>query len=122
MHDVVEGRAISDVLCSLRWSTGMKPPPLRIVVVGAGSMGRRHARLCAELGGAQLAAVVDPHGEAGRRLAATLGALWLASPDLVDPDAYDAAIICTPTASHLELATWFAGRGKHVLVEKPHRL
>jgi predicted dehydrogenase len=91
-------------------------------VVGAGGMGHLHARLCSTLEGAQLAAIVDPRAKAGQALAMSLGTPWLPTPEDLEPAAYDAAIICSPTADHLGQSTWFAAAGKHVLVEKPHRL
>jgi predicted dehydrogenase len=100
----------------------MTPPALRVAVIGAGSMGHWHARLCTTLEGVQLAAVVDPRAEAGQSLATSLGAPWLAAPEDLEPDTYDAVIICSPTADHLQQSIWFTTAGKHVLVEKPHRL
>jgi predicted dehydrogenase len=100
----------------------MNLPHLRVAVIGAGNMGRWHARLCTMLEGAQLAAVVDPQPEAGQSLATSLGAPWFATPADLDPATYDAVIICTPTDSHLAQSLWFAQAGKHLLVEKPHRL
>jgi predicted dehydrogenase len=99
-----------------------QPDPLRIAVVGAGAMGRLHTRVCTALDGVRLAAIVDRSADAGRTLAAAHGVPWFVGLETLAPGDYDAAIICTPTGQHLEQATWLVAIGKHVLVEKPHRL
>ena len=94
--------------------------PLKAVVVGAGLMGRWHARYAARAG-AEITAVVDREAEAARALAArhggasvfgTLGDCLMAGP-------VDVAHICTPTESHFALAREALLGGVHVLVEKP---
>lgn len=91
---------------------------LRGLVVGLGSIGRRHARNWAALQLGPLAVC----RQLGRPLPEPLGlevtqysdldqALELAQPDLV--------VVANPTSLHVETACRAVGAGAHVLVEKP---
>lgn len=96
----------------------MTRSPLRIALIGAGLIGRRHAAFIAETARADLAAIVDPSPEA-QDLAASLGVAHHASlADMSSGDA-DAAIIATPNADHCATALSCAERGWPCLVEKP---
>ncbi|MEO1277272.1 MAG: Gfo/Idh/MocA family oxidoreductase [Pseudomonadota bacterium] len=86
---------------------------VRILVVGAGSIGARHAAAVAAHQGAKLAGVVDP--DPARRPTCVAGFSTL---DAVDTPV-DAAIIATPTATHAEIGAACAARGWAILVEKP---
>ncbi|MSU88758.1 gfo/Idh/MocA family oxidoreductase [Rhodobacteraceae bacterium 2CG4] len=88
--------------------------PVRVVVVGAGSVGARHAQAVAAHPRATLAAVVDP----SEPLRAAHDAPCFAALDDVDVAA-EAAIIATPTGLHAPLGAQAAARGWTVLVEKP---
>ena len=52
--------------------------PVKIAVMGAGLIGKRHAEHVASEAGATLCAIIDP-SEIGRTLADRLGALWYRS-------------------------------------------
>jgi len=91
---------------------------LRLAVVGAGHLGRIHARLAAALKNIQLVAVVDPVAIAREQVAADTGAKPLADyRELFG--AVDAAVIATPTTHHSQVATDLLHGGLHLLVEKP---
>ncbi|QDU26475.1 Dehydrogenase [Anatilimnocola aggregata] len=94
------------------------PEPLRLAVIGAGHLGRIHARLAKQLPHTQLVAVVDPV-EASRTAVAT----ELQVPTHADYHPllaqFDAAIVATPTQFHHAVVMELLERGKHVLVEKP---
>ena len=92
--------------------------PFRVGVVGAGSMGKNHARIFGELKDAQLSAVLDDRGEVAREIAARYHARAVATLEEF-ADSVDAATIATPTVTHFEIAKKLLERGKHVLVEKP---
>jgi predicted dehydrogenase len=85
----------------------------RILVVGAGSAGARHARLLVERGA--MVDVSDPDGERARRVPGAN-----AIPYTLDhPDHYDGIVIASPTRFHVEQARWALTTSARVLVEKP---
>ena len=95
----------------------MKP---RAAIAGAGLMGFWHAQSIAPAGGT-VVAVFDREAAAAQRLAGKFpGARAGTDPAaLLDPEKIDVLHLCTPTASHHDLAAAALARGIHVLVEKP---
>jgi len=91
---------------------------LKLAVIGAGHLGRIHARLAAEMPDVTLHAVVDPVAEARERVAADHGALAVADHQEVIGQ-IDAAVIATPTRLHHAVAMDFLRHGMPLLVEKP---
>ena len=92
--------------------------PIRMGVIGVGSMGFNHARVCAELESTELVAVVDSDLERAKSVAEQFHARAFADPrELLG--LVDAVSIVAPTAYHYELARLFLENGVHVLVEKP---
>lgn len=90
----------------------------RVAVVGAGRMGKLHARVLSEMGPGCLACVVDTHLAAAEAVARQRGCEALG--DVAQAvDAVDAAIIAVPTVHHVEAARPFIAAGKPVLIEKP---
>ncbi|MCU0850990.1 MAG: Gfo/Idh/MocA family oxidoreductase [Candidatus Thermoplasmatota archaeon] len=91
---------------------------LQIGVIGLGSMGKNHARVCSEINTIRLAGISDID-------ITTVNAL----SDRFHTKSYqnhkemlqeiDAAIIATPTNTHYKIAMDLLDQGKHVLVEKP---
>lgn len=95
--------------------------PVKIAVIGAGSIGPRHAQAVRSSPDAKLTCIVDPSRNA-IQTAIRLGATYyptvkamLASP-IKRPDA---AIVCTPNHAHAAVATELLAAGVHVLCEKP---
>lgn len=90
---------------------------MRVAIVGAGAMGRHHARIFSAMRDVELVAIVDP--EPGR--AEALAAAWGGTPltDLAALPEVDAAVVATPTPLHADVAVPLIERGIHVLVEKP---
>lgn len=88
----------------------------RIALVGAGSMGRNHARVIAENPSAVLATVVDPFAETGESVAAQYGARWVPELELDD---IDAVVVAASTEHHYRIATDVISAGRPLLVEKP---
>ena len=88
-----------------------------IAVVGAGLMGRWHARAAHRLG-ARIVAVIDADRARAVSLARVYNALALI--DLVElPIAVDVMHLCSPANTHAELIAQAFGRGSHVVCEKP---
>ena len=90
----------------------------RVAVVGAGRMGKLHARVLSEMDDTELVAVVDTNPSAGNSLARQWNCLAFTSESQV-VDLVDAAVIAVPTVSHLDAARPFVSAGKDVLIEKP---
>ena len=92
---------------------------MRVVVVGAGPMGRLHARAvarrAAEIGDCRLAGVLDRHTARSERVASEFGAPPLSVGDFEA----EAAIVAVPTGEHAGVAGPLLDRGIDVLVEKP---
>ncbi len=92
---------------------------IRIVVIGAGTMGRRHIEYISASEACQLAAICDRDAGAAV-LAAENGVPFfhdaIEALDLVAPDG---AVIAAPTQLHEELAMACIRRGVAPLVEKP---
>lgn len=89
----------------------------RIALVGAGSMGRNHARIISESPDAELAAVVDPFEASGRPLAEHYDAAW--HQDLAGISSVDAVVVAASTEHHYAIATEVIRAGLPLLVEKP---
>ncbi len=91
---------------------------LKLLVVGAGALGRHHARILASLPDVELVAVCDPRESVGRTVAEASGTQWL--PDFREVlDQIDAASIVVPTSLHLSVGRQFLERGIPLLIEKP---
>jgi len=91
---------------------------LQVALVGAGHMGKLHARALAERDDALLAAVCDVDARAAREAAAPSGASVVG--DVRDlPEEIDAAILAAATSAHRDLALALVERGVAMLVEKP---
>lgn len=93
---------------------------MRIVLLGAGSIGQRHLRNLRTLGH-DVVAVCDPDGarlEAIRPLVTTRCRLVTDDVEAFGGDA-EAAVICSPPHRHLDQAAAAVRRGWHVFVEKP---
>ncbi len=91
---------------------------LRIAVIGAGHLGRIHAKLIGQVDGAELVAISDPV-EAARVQAASLFNVPIFEDYRELISKVDAAVIAAPTGAHAAIATDLLKAGKHLLVEKP---
>ncbi|MFB3892523.1 MAG: Gfo/Idh/MocA family oxidoreductase [Phycisphaerae bacterium] len=90
----------------------------RIAVVGAGRMGKLHARVLGDMPGVKLACVVDINPATAEAVARQRDCpAFTRVEDAVDK--VDAAVISVPTLHHLAAARPFVAAGKPVLIEKP---
>ncbi|MHC4563051.1 MAG: Gfo/Idh/MocA family oxidoreductase [Planctomycetota bacterium] len=90
----------------------------RVAVVGAGRMGKLHARVLSEMDSAELVCVVDADAAAADAVARQRDCKALT--DAAEAAGLvDAAIIAVPTVAHLDAAAPFLTAGKSILVEKP---
>lgn len=91
---------------------------IRIGVIGAGRMGKNHARVFSTLRHADLVGVCDQNESLGRAVAQQFDTQRFASvEDLLQE--VDAVSIATPTPTHFELAMRCLERGRDVFLEKP---
>ncbi len=92
--------------------------PVRVAVIGVGSLGQHHARIFAGLEEADLVAVVDADPDRAAAVASRHGVPALSScTDL--PRDLDAVSVAVPTSAHAPIVEACLRRGLAVLVEKP---
>ena len=92
----------------------------KVIVVGAGFIGRTHMEAWTRMKNAQLAAVVDQNGDVGREAAALFGAPYYATlQEAMQQEDATIADVCLPTFLHEACVLEAAAAGKHVLCEKP---
>lgn len=90
-----------------------------IALIGAGAIGKIHARNIAAHPDAQLTYVCDTNAEVGESVAAEYGARAAVSVDDVLDGEVDAVIIGSSTATHGDIAKACIDAGKPFLCEKP---
>ena len=91
--------------------------PVRVGVVGVGSMGQNHARVYSEI--AELVGVVDADSETAKRVASRLEcAVYGDVKDLIEAGV-EAASVAVPTHQHRRVAMELIEAGVPILVEKP---
>jgi UDP-N-acetyl-2-amino-2-deoxyglucuronate dehydrogenase len=92
---------------------------IRIGLIGAGSISETHARAVQAIDGTEIVAVHGGNATRAARLASIYGGA--AIPDLAAflSQPMDLVIIGSPSGLHAEQGIAAAGRGIHVLVEKP---
>lgn len=93
---------------------------LRFAIVGAGAIASTYEAAFQTMTGIGVTAVCDVHKPAAAAMANRLGGTPYATIDalLLQGD-FDAAVVCTPPATHEHVATRLLENGKHVLCEKP---
>jgi predicted dehydrogenase len=95
--------------------------PLRVAVVGAGSLGKEHARIYADL---SAAGVVDFVGVYDKEMGVAtqiadrhrVQAFQSLKQVIASSEAFS---VVTPTSTHYDIASELLAHGKHVLLEKP---
>ena len=88
-------------------------------ILGAGRIGKVHARTIAAAAGARVAAIADAVPEAASTLAREVGAVTATVEDILADRGIDAVLIATPTPTHADLIEKAAVAGKAILCEKP---
>lgn len=87
---------------------------LRAGLVGAGAMGRNHARILGLLDGVDFVGISDPALEAG-----LFGAEVVPDVESLIALGIDYAVVACPTSLHEEVGLALASAGIHALIEKP---
>ena len=91
--------------------------PLKTAVIGAGHLGKEHARIYKELKDSDLIGVCDLDGSK-KDLAQSLGVPFFNDFKALIP-LVDAVSVATPTSTHYAIAKHFLAAGVHTLIEKP---
>jgi myo-inositol 2-dehydrogenase/D-chiro-inositol 1-dehydrogenase len=92
---------------------------IRFGVLGAGRIGKVHARTIAASKNARVAWLADAIAKAAEELAAEVGAKVASVEDIIKAKDVDAILIATPTGTHADLIEAASNAGKAVLCEKP---
>lgn len=91
---------------------------MRVVQIGIGGWGKNHARVLSQLG--VLVAICDADKQRCEEFGEKYSVNQYDSIDsMLSSEDFDAAVICTPTSTHAEIATQLIQAKKHVFVEKP---
>jgi myo-inositol 2-dehydrogenase/D-chiro-inositol 1-dehydrogenase len=88
-------------------------------LLGAGRIGKVHAKAVGSNPQARLVAVADAFEKAASKLAGAYGAEVRSIDEVERSPDVDAVIICTPTDTHADLIERFARAGKAIFCEKP---
>lgn len=97
-----------------------KNQPLRFALIGAGAISQTHSLAFRRTSLARLVSVCDINEQAAASLAEPHSAVAHSDLDeLLDAGGIDAAIVCTPPATHPDIVEQLLARGVHVLCEKP---
>lgn len=92
---------------------------VRFALLGAGRIGKVHARAVTANSDARLIAVMDAIPEAAQNLADAFGCAVRSLEEIETAGDVDAVVICTPTDTHADLIERFARAGKAIFCEKP---
>ncbi len=92
---------------------------LRFGLLGAGRIGKVHAKAVTGTAKAKLVAVADAMAPAAEAIAAQYGCDVRTIAQILASDDIDAVVICTPTDTHADLIEQFTNAGKAVFCEKP---
>ena len=97
----------------------MTGEPVRLGLLGAGRIGKTHARSIAESNGARLVAVADPDDAAVASVVQATGTRAASVEEVLGDPAIEGILIATPTDLHAELIERAAAAGKAIFCEKP---
>ncbi len=92
---------------------------VRFGLLGAGRIGKVHAKAITGDANARLVAVADAMAPAAEAVAAQYGCAVRTIAAIEAAQDIDAVVICTPTDTHADLIERFARAGKAIFCEKP---
>lgn len=92
---------------------------VRFGLLGAGRIGKVHAKAVTANPQARLVAVADAFPKAADDIAAQYGCEVRSIEQILAAGDIDAVVICTPTDTHADLIEQFARAGKAIFCEKP---
>lgn len=99
----------------------MNDVPIKIAIIGTGLIGPRHAQSVARCNNASLLCLIDPRPEAQTVADAFNVPLFRDIKHMLSGGDHtpDAAIVCTPNHTHVDVGKELLQAGIHVVVEKP---
>lgn len=104
----------------MAWEAAVMSDPVRVGVIGLGTMGRHHARVLAEMPEADLIAGADVSEEARRALERSRPLRTYSDyAEMLAHEELEAIVIASPTSSHEDAVLASIDAGVHFLVEKP---
>lgn len=90
----------------------------RIIQIGTGGWGKNHTRILSQMN--SLVAVCDTDNDRITKVEKEYSVRGYNSiNDIIEKEEFDAALVCTPTKTHTDIATTLLKAKKHVFVEKP---
>lgn len=92
---------------------------IRCGVIGVGRMGRHHARVYAQLDGAEFVGAVDHDEDRRNEIVEEWGGSAYSKVEEMISAGVDAVTIATPTVTHLDVAAPLLATGIACLIEKP---
>jgi myo-inositol 2-dehydrogenase / D-chiro-inositol 1-dehydrogenase len=92
---------------------------IRFALLGAGRIGKVHAKAITSNPEAKLVAVADAMPKAAEDIAARYGCAVRTIDEIAASAEIDAVVICTPTDTHADLIETFSEAGKAMFCEKP---
>ena len=91
---------------------------MKVVQIGVGGWGKNHSRVLSEFG--VLSAICDTNSQRAEKFGKKFSVNFYNSfENLLEKEKFDAALVCTPTFTHSDIATKLIENKKHVFVEKP---
>ena len=94
---------------------------IKIGIIGAGRIGKVHAKAASNLNGAKIIWLADPIAPDLEETAKSMGIEKTSKnyKDILNDKEVDAIFICTPTDTHYTISMEALNFGKHVFCEKP---
>lgn len=94
---------------------------IKIGIIGAGRIGKVHAKAALNVNGAIVKWIADPIVDNLQEIASSMGIEKTSKDykDILNDKEVDAVFICTPTDTHYSISMEALNAGKHVFCEKP---
>ncbi|WP_297277931.1 inositol 2-dehydrogenase [uncultured Brachyspira sp.] len=94
---------------------------IKIGIIGAGRIGKVHAKAALNVNGAIVKCIADPIVDNLQEIASSMGIEKTSKDykDILNDKEVDAVFICTPTDTHYSISMEALNAGKHVFCEKP---
>ena len=108
-------------MCAQRSPQAGRGNPLRVGIIGCGTIGAAHAQAAAASDQIELAAVADVQRPLAERTAAAyaVGTVYSSGAELLADARVEAVVLALPASFRIELGMQALRAGKHLLTEKP---